>query len=114
MAHYYRLSTKAYQAKDFPEFLNLTTKLVKSNPANYRYRYNFACAFALNGDPENALKILQFLLDKNYDLALLAEPDADFETIRNEKDFQKNLDEIKLKPSRSTTVRLLSPFRKRI
>ena len=32
-------------------------RVVKLEPQNYRYRYNLDCAYALNGDVQNTIKI---------------------------------------------------------
>jgi hypothetical protein len=94
---YIQLSIKAYQSKDYSEYHRLTSKIVYLEPQNYRYRYKFACACALNGDLQSTIKILRFLLDKDYDLALLAETDSDFDLIRNSEPFQEIINLIKEK-----------------
>ena len=94
---YLQLSTKAYQSKDYPEYQRMMSRIVDLEPQNYRYRYNLACACALNNDLQNAVKILRFLLDEDYDLALLAETDLDFDLIRNTVTFQEIVKRIKEK-----------------
>ena len=97
MNEYLQLSIKAYQSKDYSEYFRLISKIVDLEPQNYRYSYNLACAYALNGDLPNAVKILQFLLDEDYDPALFAETDSDFIQIRNAEPFQEIIDRIKEK-----------------
>jgi hypothetical protein len=94
---YLQLSIKAYQSKDYPEYHRLMSRIVDLEPQNYRYRYNLACACALNNDLQSAVKILHFLLDEDYDLALLAETDSDFNPLRNAVTFQEIIKRIKEK-----------------
>ena len=49
----------------------------KFNIVDWICMINLACAYALNGIVEESIKILHFLLDENYDLAVLAESDSD-------------------------------------
>jgi len=93
----YKLSVKVYQAEDFSEFFHLTKKIVDMAPLEYKYQYNLACAYALNGDTQNAVKTLQFLLDENSDFALLAENDLNFTALHNNPGFKKILTQIKKK-----------------
>ena len=92
-----QLSIKAYQAKNYPEYYRLMSRIVDLEPQNYKHRYNLACACALNNDVKSAVKILRFLLDEDYDLALLAETDSDFDAINNTTAFQETLNRIKEK-----------------
>lgn len=94
---YLQLSIKAYQSKDYPEYHRLMLRIVDLEPQNYKYRYNLACACALNNDLQSAVKILRFLLDEDYDLAFLAETDSDFDLIRNAVTFQETVKRIKEK-----------------
>lgn len=91
----YLLSTKAHQSKDYSTFRRLSERLVAMDPHEYRYRYNLACAYALTADASNAVRTLNFLLDEDYDLALLAETDSDFDTLRSSPEFQKIVARIK-------------------
>ncbi len=94
---YLQLSIKAYQSKDYSEYHQLISKIVDLEPQNYRYRYNLACACALNGNLQNSIEILLFLLDQDYDLALLAETNSDFDPVRHTKPFQDIIKRIKEK-----------------
>lgn len=80
--------TQAYQAGDVAEFLRQSQILVRLAPENYRHRYNLACAYALNGDKDNTVATLKFLLDEDYELALLAGTDTDFDAYRDSPEFQ--------------------------
>jgi hypothetical protein len=65
--------------------------------SDYRHCYNLACTCALNGDVQNTVKILRFLLNEDYDLAILAETDSDFDLIRSAIPFQEIISLIKEK-----------------
>lgn len=93
----YRLSLKALQSQDYSTFERLSARLVAIDPREYRYRYNLACAYALTADVRKAVRTLDFLLDEDYDLALLAETDSDFDAIRRSPEFQKILVRIREK-----------------
>ena len=86
---YIRQSREAYQSRDYSEYQRLLLKVVELEPQDHSYRYNLACAYALNGDLQNAVKTLRFLLDQDYDLALLAATDSDFDPIRENIEFKE-------------------------
>ena len=94
---YLQRSTKAYQSKDYPQYQRLMQKIVDLLPQNYKYRYFLARACALNNDLENAVKIMHFLLDEDYDLAIFAERDTNFDSIRKSEQFQEIINRIKKK-----------------
>jgi glyoxylase-like metal-dependent hydrolase (beta-lactamase superfamily II) len=91
------LSNKAYQSKKYTEYHRLMSQIVMLAPHDYKHRYNLACGSALIGNVQHSVKILQFLLDENYDLAVLAETDSDFKRIRSSESFQKLLRHIREK-----------------
>ena len=95
LTEYLRLSVKTYQAKDYPEYHRLMSRIVDLEPRNYKHRYNLACACALIDDVQGAVKLLNFLLDEDYDLALLAETDSDFDPIRGADSFQEIVKRVK-------------------
>jgi hypothetical protein len=94
---YLQLSIKAYQSKNYPEYHRLISRIVDLEPQNYEYRYYLACACALKGDLPSTVEILRFLLEEDYDLALLAETDSDFDLVRDAKPFQEIINRIKEK-----------------
>jgi len=94
---YLHLSAKAYQSKDYSEYHRLMSKIVQLEPQNYKHCYNLACACALKGDTQNTVKIIRLLLNEDYDLAILAETDSDFDPIRNTAPFQEIIKGIKEK-----------------
>jgi hypothetical protein len=97
LKEYLQLSIEAYQSKDYAEYHRLMSQIVDLDPQNYKHRYNLACACALTNDVQGAAIILRFLLDEDYDLALLAETDSDFDPIRDIVSFQKIVKSIKEK-----------------
>ncbi len=111
LQNYLRLSDEAYQSKDYAEFQRLMLKIVELAPQNYRYRYNLACAYALNGDQQNTINTLQFLLDQDYDLALLAATDSDFDSMREIAEFQEitNRIEEKTRPLNNSSIAFSIP-----
>ena len=56
---------KAYQAKDYARFLTLEKRALELQPANPRFVYNVACGEALRGNPREAVRKLDQLLDGN-------------------------------------------------
>jgi hypothetical protein len=97
LKEYLQLSKQAYHSKKYHRYQRLMSRIVEMEPLNYRYRYNLACAYALTGDVQNTVKILQFLLTEDFDLAILAETDSDFDQIRHSLPFKKIIKLIKKK-----------------
>ena len=106
LQNYLRLSSEAYESKEYAEFESLMLKISKLEPQNYRYRYNLACAYALNGNLKKAVSTLQFLLDQDYELALQAATDSDFDFIRETVEFQgiKKQIEEKTRPLNNSSI----------
>lgn len=79
----------AYEAKNWPEAIKLGQKLAAAAPADGGPAYNLACAYALSGDPESAMRWLSSAVDRGFaDIATLRD-DADFATIRKLPEFAK-------------------------
>src|SRR5258708_37281629 len=76
---------KAYQAKDDPRFLLYEKRALELQPANPRLLYNVACGEALQGNAQDAVRLLDQLLARRLDLG--AETDADFAGIRKTEDW---------------------------
>ncbi|HKW74033.1 MAG TPA: SMP-30/gluconolactonase/LRE family protein [Terriglobales bacterium] len=72
---------KAYQAKDYAQFLSLEKRASQLAPDNPRYIYNTACGEALQGNAHEAVRLLDQLVSWKVDLG--AEKDDDFSKIRN-------------------------------
>jgi|GEM_PF-1170951 len=64
----YSLSMDAYDNKDYAESARQFSELmiVKGLALSSRWLYNGACSFALNGDQQQALKILEYLANEKY------------------------------------------------
>lgn len=89
----YHNSVKAYESKDYKTFLKLTITLDSLRPLHPTYTYNLASANALNGNSEEALKVLRQLILMNNETAF--EVDSDFESIKQTKEF-KAISDLKL------------------
>ncbi|MGE5679782.1 MAG: TPR end-of-group domain-containing protein [Bacillota bacterium] len=90
---YYNKGFEAYQKKDYPGSVENFKKALKLNPSSIGTWYNLACAYALNGDKDQAIALLNNLLDKGQGLD--AENDGDFSSIRDTKEFKVILERIK-------------------
>jgi sugar lactone lactonase YvrE len=71
---------KAYQAKNYAEFLADEKRALALDPANPRLIYNVACGESLTGNAAAAVRGLEGLLARKLDLG--AETDDDFTAIR--------------------------------
>jgi len=71
---------KAYQAKDYAQFLALEKRALALEPENLRWLYNVACGESLRGNTQEAVRRLDQLLAQKVDLG--AETDPDFDGIR--------------------------------
>jgi len=100
------LSNQAYRAGDYEKFLQHMKKAAELEPHRYQYRYNLACGYALNNDHQNAVNTLQFLLDQDYDLVFMAAGDADFSSLKDNKEFQKIVKRIeeKTRPLNTSSI----------
>jgi sugar lactone lactonase YvrE len=79
--YYFAQATKAYQAKDYPSFLENMKMAVSLRPGHPAYVYNTAGAYALAGKPEEALA----WLEKFAAMGMIGdvEKDTDFESIKS-------------------------------
>jgi hypothetical protein len=71
---------QAYQAKDYDRFLAYEKQALTLEPNNPRIVYNVACGESLAGNVQNAVRLLDQLLEQKIDLG--AETDTDFAGIR--------------------------------
>ena len=83
---YERQAIKAYQAKDFPAFLENMKQADLLNPNHPRIAYNLAIAYALNGDTNSAIRNLNNL--NSMKLYFPIEKDDSFTAIKSNADFQ--------------------------
>lgn len=84
---YERQAVKAYQAKEFPAFLE-NMKLAESlRPNHPRLLYNLSVAYTMNGKTNEAISTLNRLVEMKlfYDV----EKDDDFAAIKNSTEFQQ-------------------------
>ena len=84
--YYNRIATEAYRQGDFRKFRDTFIEAVKYYPANPAMHYNIACGYALTGEAEKALQILDKLADKGIDFG--AERDGDFSLIHEDNRFK--------------------------
>jgi sugar lactone lactonase YvrE len=71
---------QAYQAKDYDRFLAYEKQALTLEPNNPRIVYNVACGESLAGNVQEAVRLLDQLLEQKIDLG--AETDTDFAGIR--------------------------------
>lgn len=83
---YERLAIKAYQAKDFPAFLENMKEADSLNPNHPRITYNVAIAYTTNGKTSEAIATLNKLAAMK--LYYPIEKDDDFASLKNNADFQ--------------------------
>ena len=76
----------AYAARDYPTFLEWSTRVAELAPRSTRGLYNLACARALAGQGEGAVDLLDRLT--RMEVATTAAEDADFAAIRSQPAFQ--------------------------
>jgi thiol-disulfide isomerase/thioredoxin len=82
-------STDSYKKNDFGSFLTLTQKLDNIRPSHPRITYNLASAYALNGQKEAALEVLEKLIRMNNQTAF--ESDSDFVSLQSSPGYEKLL-----------------------
>ncbi len=85
LAHYYNQGTQAYQSGDFKTFRNSYFEANKIRPTNPVIIYNLACGYALTGESDAALDLLEKLAEKGIDFGV--EQDSDFDSIKNSERF---------------------------
>lgn len=81
-----RLGIKAYQAKDFPAFLENMKQADSLNPNHPRITYNLAIAYTVNGKTNDAIAALNKLAAMKLFYPL--EKDEDFVSLKDNSDFQ--------------------------
>lgn len=84
-----RLAIKAYQAKDYPAFLENQKQADSLNPNHPRITYNLAIAYTLNGKTNEAIASLNKLAAMK--LVYSIEKDDDFAPLKSNADFQNLL-----------------------
>lgn len=74
----------AYQRKDFGSSADLFLKAAQAGPGKITNQYNAACAFALNGDTDQAFQALQSAIDAGLDGSTSVRRDADFASLHDD------------------------------
>jgi hypothetical protein len=95
----YNNSIKAYEAKNYSEFLRITKELDSIRPMHPTFTYNLAIAYALNQQSENAVNVLKKIILMNSKTAF--EDDVDFQNIKETQAFKELLE---LKEKQSETI----------
>jgi hypothetical protein len=78
-----------YEAKDYPAALEVAKGILHRYPGNPLALYNTACAEALTGNPEAALKHLSEALAGAESLRENAKTDEDFASLRGDERFEE-------------------------
>ncbi len=94
MAWYY-LGSAEYNLKNYDKAITAYQKAMKGLRGPIA-RYNIACAYALKGNKEMALKYLQEAANKGFGLYQKMTSDNDLDAIRNEKKFNEILEKVKI------------------
>lgn len=101
----YNKSIKAYQSKEYKEFLKLTKSLDSIRPSHPTYMYNLACAYALNNELENSILTLKKCILNNSSLDF--ESENDLYNIKNSSSYTEIIqlkENLKKKVSNSDKV----------
>ena len=80
---------KAYDARDYPAFLDNMKQAALLRPNHPRLMYNLAMAYALNGKSDEALKWLRDVADMGLIFPL--QDVRDFESIKERAEFKQIL-----------------------
>lgn len=86
---------RLYQDKKYREAAQVFEQILKEMPDDANAHYNYACMLALAGEGKQALTHLKRALELDPSLVSLAERDTDFESIRNQPEFQALIQEYK-------------------
>ncbi len=85
--YYYNQGMQAYQSGNFISFKNSFLEAIKLYPTNPAVIYNLACGYALTGENDAALDLLEKLAEKGIDFGV--DQDSDFDSIKNTDRFNK-------------------------
>lgn len=84
-----RNAVAAYRDGDAPGYVRELESALSLNPASLSTRYNLACGYALTGQEDKALDLLQGLVAERVDFGLADDPDLD--ALRDSAGFQELL-----------------------
>lgn len=90
-------SLKALQEKNLEEAKKCLQEGLSLVPRNSTFHYNLACAYALEGNKESAIKSLQQAIDCGYSSWAHMKQDPDLESIRNEPQFTALIEKLQPK-----------------
>ena len=90
VGYYLQQAAKSYREKNFSAYLENAKTVLKVRPAQPRYLYNAACAYALTGDHREAIALLGKIA--NMGLTYAPESDEDLASLRGTKEFQAVVD----------------------
>lgn len=93
------------QYGDYPRALLCYEIAAKAKENNPYVWYNMASVYALMGDKKNALDALKRAVNNGFDDALFLQEDSDFESIREDKEYQKLIETIRKKADSSKNGR---------
>jgi len=86
-AEYRQRAIDAYREGDHENFIKYTQMSLEIVPKSKVNQYNLACGYALKGDEENALKILEKLTKDGIDFGIADDPD--FKSLHDNPEFQQ-------------------------
>ncbi len=86
LKYYYQQATRAYEAKDYPAFLDNLKMAQSLRPSSPRLMYNLACAYALAGNKRESIE----WLDRVASMGLVypASGDTDLDSIKGTDEFE--------------------------
>ncbi|MCU7493109.1 MAG: TPR end-of-group domain-containing protein [Bacteroidota bacterium] len=93
LSYFVQKATENYQNKNYAESAKNFRRALEMAPQSQALKYNLACATCLSGNNEEALKLLNELVDAGGGMD--AENDPDFTSLRNTPEFNALLEKIK-------------------
>lgn len=88
----FRLRERAYrlyEQKHYPQALRLFSQMIQETPDDPGLLYDYACVLALTGSPKAAIRHLKRALELDRTLIPFAKDDPDFNSLRNDPEFQQ-------------------------
>ncbi|MEO0249829.1 MAG: DUF1028 domain-containing protein [candidate division WOR-3 bacterium] len=78
-----------YDQKKYKEATKVYEQLLREDPQNAHYHYNYACVLALLGQKARAIHHLRQAFQIDPSLLKIAARDTDLDSVRNEPEFQQ-------------------------
>ncbi len=88
--------SKAYQEEDWPAAIEAGLQLDKLRPDSLLVKYNLACVYALDGDPESSLAWLEKAAANGLRNPDKIEEDSDLDSIRELPAYAKVLEQVRV------------------